>query len=175
VVAASSFDVGTNLTVGEDAEVEGDLIVTGNAFAQGNLTVGGALNVASPTPAFGPQSGPASDCALYVDNTNYNSFVFFRSWSAGAPHLDGWVRGRRNVGLEINSIGGMALQCNGLTVANVSDLGLEIATGKVLQINGAQVLTTQQSAIADDISGLANQAVVNAILNALRSHGLIAT
>lgn len=37
------------------------------------------------------------------------------------------------------------------------------------------VIGDQQAAIADDASGAANQATVNAILAALRAHGLIAT
>lgn len=36
------------------------------------------------------------------------------------------------------------------------------------------VVGPQQAAIADDASGAANQATVNAILAALRAHGLIA-
>jgi CRP-like cAMP-binding protein len=43
------------------------------------------------------------------------------------------------------------------------------------QIAGIQVVGAQQAAIANDASGAVNQATVNAILAALRAHGLIGT
>lgn len=42
-------------------------------------------------------------------------------------------------------------------------------------VEGVKVVDDQQGAIANDASGAANQATVNAILTALRNHGLIAT
>lgn len=47
--------------------------------------------------------------------------------------------------------------------------------GVGLEWAGVKVLGAQQAAITDDASGAANQAKVNAILAALRAHGLIAT
>lgn len=44
-----------------------------------------------------------------------------------------------------------------------------------LYVNNTLVVQGQQAAIANDASGAANQATVNAILAALRAHGLIAT
>lgn len=41
--------------------------------------------------------------------------------------------------------------------------------------SGTKVLGAQQAAIADDASGAANQTTVNAVLAALRAHGIIAT
>lgn len=55
------------------------------------------------------------------------------------------------------------------------DSGVNLASGKVIKINGTQVVEQQQSAIPNDTSGAPNQATVNAILAALRSHGLIAS
>lgn len=52
---------------------------------------------------------------------------------------------------------------------------LDVSGTLKMRIAGTQVLTEQQAAIADDASGAANQAKVNAILAALRAHGLIAT
>jgi hypothetical protein len=51
---------------------------------------------------------------------------------------------------------------------------VNVASGKVFKVNGTQVVGAQQTAIADDASGAANQATVNAILAAMRAHGLIA-
>lgn len=64
-----------------------------------------------------------------------------------------------------------------IQVATLNYLGvLNIArsTGEI-RINDVKVVDSQQSAIANDASGAANQATVNAILTALRNHGLIAT
>lgn len=47
--------------------------------------------------------------------------------------------------------------------------------GKELRVSGQKVVGARQAAIADDASGATNQATVNAILAALRTHGLIAT
>ena len=171
----SALEVESNLAVGQNTTVVGSLTVDGTTFAKGNLTVGGSLNVTSPNTAFGPQSGPASDSNFYVDNTNYNSFIYMRSWSAGLPQFEGWVRGRRGFGVEINGAGRLALQCDAATVASVTSTALEVAAGKVLKVGGTQVIGTQQGIIPNDASGAANQSTVNAILSALRNHGLIAT
>jgi hypothetical protein len=53
--------------------------------------------------------------------------------------------------------------------------GLTLTAGKVLKVGANQVVGARQAAIADDASGAANQATVNSILAALRTHGLIAT
>ena len=60
------------------------------------------------------------------------------------------------------------------TTAVVTAAAINLASGKVLQVNGTNVVGARGSAIADDASGAANQAKVNAILSALRTHGLIA-
>jgi len=172
--ARSAFEVETTLGVGEDAAVLGDLTVSGTTFAKGNLTVGGALNVTNPNTAFGPTSGIPSDCNFYIDNTNYNGFLNFRSWSAGAPQVDGWIRGRRGSGIELSGTAGVALLHDGTTIANVTNSALNLAAGKEIQVNGIKVVGARQGAIADDVSGATNQVTVNSILAALRNHGLIA-
>lgn len=58
--------------------------------------------------------------------------------------------------------------------AGVSVTG-DIALSGSVKIANVQVVGAQQAAIANDASGAANQATVNAILAALRAHGLIAT
>lgn len=173
--ARSAFAVEENLAVGVDASVSGNLSVDGTVFANGNLTVGGALNVTSPNTAFGPILGEPSDSNFYIDNTNYNGFLNFRSWSSGIPQVDGWVRGRRGSGLEINGSVGVIFLLNGMTVANVLSSGIDLAPGMVVKVSGLQVVGSQQEAIADDASGAANQSTINAILAALRNHGLIST
>lgn len=170
----SALEVERSLAVGENTSVVGDLTVDGFTFAKGNLTVGGDLNVPSNSTSLGPTFGEASDCNVFVDNTNYNSFLNFRSWNGGMPQLDGWVRGRRGIGLELNGINGVALQHNSATIANVSSTGLELAAGKALTVNGKQLIGEQLAPISDDNTGAANQTTVNAILATLRNHGLIA-
>lgn len=171
----SALEVERSLGVGEDARVIGDLTVDGATFANGNLTVGGTFNVTNANTVFGPQSGPASDSSFYVDNTNYNSFIYMRSWNAGLPQVDGWIRGRRGFGVEINGPAGVAIQCDATTIASASSSALEIASGRVLKVGGVQVVGEQQAPIGNDVSGAANQSTVNAIISALRNHGLIAT
>lgn len=57
--------------------------------------------------------------------------------------------------------------------AEFSATGLALNAGNILSIGGYQVVGPPQPAIATDVSGAPNQATVNAILNALRGHGLI--
>jgi hypothetical protein len=173
--AEGALEVGTRLAVGSDASVGGNLTVDGMSLANGNMVVRGTFNATGANSAFGPQTGPGSDCNLFIDNTNYNAFIYFRSWSEGLPQFDGWLRGRRHAGVEINGVAGVALQHNAETIVSIADAALDIAEGSVLKIGGSQVVGEQQFPIADDASGAANQTTVNAILSALRNHGLIAT
>jgi hypothetical protein len=139
------------------------------------MVVRGTFSATGANSAFGPQTGPESDCWLYIDNCNYNGFLTFRSWDNGIPQVDGWVRGRRGFGLELHSESAITLQVGSGAIASVTSSALDIASGKVLKVGGIRVVGNQQNAIADDNSGAANQATLNAVLMALRNHGLIST
>lgn len=58
---------------------------------------------------------------------------------------------------------------------------INLASGKVVKVNGTQVLTSQQLAIVDVVAGSGTdidttaRTAINDILSALRAHGLIAT
>lgn len=62
------------------------------------------------------------------------------------------------------------------TTTIIGSYGTELSNFQTgINVEGTQVISTQQVAIADDASGAVNQATVNAIIAALRAHGLIAT
>jgi hypothetical protein len=64
-------------------------------------------------------------------------------------------------------------------IARVVSAGINLASGKALQINGTQVVGQRGSAIANPSGGATVDAearvVLSNILSALRTHGLIAT
>lgn len=59
--------------------------------------------------------------------------------------------------------------------AGATNYSQSVASTGGVTVDGTKVVGDQQSAIASDSSGAANQGTVNAILDALRAHGLIAT
>ena len=56
----------------------------------------------------------------------------------------------------------------------INETGAHFPAGTAIYVNNVKVLGSQQAAIPNDASGAANQATVNAIIAALRAHGLIA-
>lgn len=83
---------------------------------------------------------------------------------------------RRGPGIRMVDTGtALIVQASDMIVELVADGNVNLAAGKVVKIDETQVVTAQQPAVADDVSGAVNQATVNAILAALRAHGLIAT
>jgi hypothetical protein len=57
---------------------------------------------------------------------------------------------------------------------NVNFMGnVSVASGKAFKVGGTQVIGAQQAAIADATAGQ-EVAKINAVLSALRAHGLIA-
>ena len=97
----------------------------------------------------------------------------FRFKRQGAPEFGyGRVTGTYNSGLVYNVDSSLShrFTVNDASVADVSAAGMNLASGKVLKVNGTQVVGAQQAAIANS-----GDATTNAILAALRAHGLIAT
>lgn len=72
---------------------------------------------------------------------------------------------------------------NGLTTINATGSGAQfnfsddvnLASGKVLKVNGTQVVTSQGAAVADATDAASAITQLNALLARVRAHGLIAT
>jgi hypothetical protein len=151
-----------------------------NLISSGGMTLATSIQANGADQFFGPGRGGDNtplDATVYLDNTNAYSLLQARHLVSGAPtniatamayYGFGWIFDVQNAGWAHR------FRVNGTGIVNVDGGGVDIQAGKVLKVNGTQVLTSQQAAIADDASGAANQAKVNAILAAMRTHGLIA-
>lgn len=64
---------------------------------------------------------------------------------------------------------------NSTDIASVTSSGLNLEATKTLSVNGTQVVTAQQAAVADATGAGDVVAQLNALLARLRTHGLIAT
>jgi hypothetical protein len=117
----------------------------------------------------------AGDNNIYLQSCSGFNWLNFQTYD-GAGALtsdDGYLFGEQNIGLVLNGkSNGSAIRfrANGAAVATIRSAGFDLASGKVLLVDGTQVVGAQQEAIANH----ASDPTVNAVLGALRSHGLIA-
>jgi hypothetical protein len=154
------------------------LVGRGSAIGtDGGLYAAGSLLVQGASHQIGPQLGTVTDQVFFYDCTNVFTILQGRAWAGGAPTNTaslGFYYGNGTV-LDVNNPGWKhRFRINGAETVIVGGSGIDLQTGKVLSVNGTQVVTAQQAAIPSDQSGATNQATVNAILVALRNHGLIA-
>lgn len=104
----------------------------------------------------------------YIERDASSPYDILRLGSKGGT--GGW-KGAVHVSVSYN--GGTEFDGFKVRATGATDCYADVTTG--FSVGGTQVVGAQQSAIANDASGAANQATVNAILAALRTHGLIAT
>jgi hypothetical protein len=103
---------------------------------------------------------------IFTNNVILNASTNLYELNVGGSYFLGNIQsGATNVYTGAGVPQTTILDDNATELSNVND---------GLRVEGTQVLSTQQGAIADDVSGAANQATVNSILAALRAHGLIA-
>jgi hypothetical protein len=104
---------------------------------------------------------------IFTNNVILNASTNLYELNVGGSYFLGNIQtGATNVYTGAGVPQTTILDDNAAELSNVND---------GLRVEGTQVLSTQQAAIADDVSGASNQATVNSILAALRAHGLIAT
>jgi hypothetical protein len=134
----------------------GGLKMTGPITAAGSAKVGGRLELTGQG-VFGGQSGP----------------IIYKDASDGCAII-GW--GGANNDLNIFDAGGSSVARipHGSRDWVLSGGDVSVPAAKGLRVGGVKVVSAQQPAITNDASGAANQATINAILSALRAHGLIA-
>ncbi len=135
-----------------------------------SLVVEGNIAASGMTYLYGRQSGAASDLDVRFFSTNYYNHVQFETYLGGAYSLDGSILTGRGFGMFLAGWPKVSLRPNGVDVAEAINGAFNILAGKVLQVGGVKVVGAQQPAIANS-----GDATVNAILGALRAHGLIAT
>jgi hypothetical protein len=131
-------------------QVTGDFAVAKRLICDGGFMVGS-----------GSWLGSINGLQMFVDST----------WGASIYGVNG-----SSGSLLVGDGSGNNLFYNPLGTRDIEFFAgdLKVPTGKGIKVAGNRVITDRQAAIADDASGAANQAKVNAILAALRAHGLIA-
>lgn len=134
----------------------------------------------------GPQGLPGSDGTdgREIEFRNASSYIQWRyvgavNWNNLVPLTA--ITGPAGDTVDMRSTGGMIQwkRTSSGTWLNLFDTAEAVAgvvnVGNRYEVNGTQVVGAQRNAIADDASSADNKATVNAILAALRAHGLIAT
>jgi hypothetical protein len=114
------------------------LLSDGAFSVSGNFDVTGAVRA-------GPASGAAADAQIYLDHTNFHSYLTGRHWSGGSSTTIGFIdfNGIINT-IDLNpQVGGgyIRFQNAGTDIATVTSSGIDIQSGKALKYNGANVLT----------------------------------
>ena len=147
-----------------------------NINSTAGITAAGSLLAMGNSHYLGPQAGQATDTTFYLDHTNSYSGFQSRYWNGAPTNVASvlYVYGFGTIHDVQNATWAHRFRVNGTEIANIDGAGIDIQSGKVLKVNGTQVVAARQAAIANDASGAANQSTVNAILSALRTHGLIA-
>lgn len=175
-----------------DNTLVGDQTITGNTTLNGDVTVNGSFSV-SPASGFYSQFGTD----IYVtgrDASYYPSLQFYSSDNVRRAAIYGGLASdpklyidaeqfvleniAENKSYLYGDVNGLDLYANGSVVATIRAAGLSVTgitdTSGEYRVAGTKVVGAQQAAIANDASGAVNQTTVNAILTALRAHGLIA-
>lgn len=147
-----------------------------NLISTGGITAAGSLVATGSSHNLGPQAGAATDTTFYLDHTNSYAGFQSRYWNGGPTNVANvlYVYGFGTIHDVQNASWMHRYRVNGADIASINSGGIDLQPGKVVKVNGTQVVTSRQAAIANDASGAANQATVNAILSAMRAHGLIA-
>lgn len=119
----------------------------------GNVVLQGNLSVQSPNIliTYGPQTGTA-DTDVYFDNSNSYSAFNFRSWLAGVPQTDAYIRAIRGFEMRINGRLGVSLRYNDADRLVVTNLGADVtgaltATGAITGSNLSGTNTGDQTNI----------------------------
>lgn len=129
--------------------VAGSLTV-GNGVAYGYPVASAAITVRGDG-YLTRDAGIAYDPTFHINSTsNYGTLQFeFAGTLKGMIQYYNAGGGASNMYYLLTTPGVHLFYINGVNVANVTADGLELAAGKVVKVNGVQVLGTQGAAIAD--------------------------
>jgi hypothetical protein len=135
----------------------------------GNTDAEGGLH------SFGPIKGAATDNNFNVNSTN-NIFVKFNRYDAAGNLIQTDAQIAVAAGeMSINAVGITYFRFNGADVFKTLAGGLDLVAGKVLSVNGTQVVGARQGGTPADATDLATAlTLVNALKAKLIAHGLIA-
>lgn len=146
-------------------------LYTRNAITtESNFTAGGAAQT------FGPTSGATLNQLLLRSGTG-GSRIGFQSGSGS----DGGIVVSPGGAMFLGAVGTVTFRSGSpeVDVFTYDSAGVNLASGKVLKVNGTQVVSSRGAAVADASGGgtvdTEARAAINALLARCRAHGLIAT
>lgn len=126
----------------------------------------------------GSQVGSAVNNNVFIETTGTDGILTIRRWVAGVATTLATVQGNNVNGMYLNGFPAIRFFTGpgaGTYCGVIDEDGLDLPLAQGLRVNSTKVVGGQQAPINNDTSGAANQGTVNAILTALRNHGLIAT
>lgn len=131
--------------------------------------------VVKGTFACGQQLGAAADYNAFVDFTGTLGNLLFRKWNAGLATTRAAIQAHETLGMFLVGNPNVYFSCDGNPCGGFEPGGLNLVSTQGLRVDSTKVVGAQVGPIGDDVSGAPNESIVNAILAALRSHGLIGT
>ena len=134
----------------------GYLYANGNRVRVNDFASDGNITASGVSSALGPTTGAASDSALYLENTNINSYMYFRSWSAGSPTTHGYI-GAGSGSIKINGTTYQQFYIGGTRVMLIDSGGLKLDINNTIQINSQQVVGARNTGWTAD-TGTARKA-----------------
>jgi hypothetical protein len=144
----------------------------GNLIAPRNMDVKGTLRAfeglcLQPDPALG-----AVNATLGIDTSASYATVLFKRLGATIGSVfvyDG------DSSIYLSGVGGIKFQHNGTLIADVTPTAFNLVAGKVLKVNGMQVVGMRGATLPADATDLASAiALINAIKARMVGHGLVA-
>lgn len=144
----------------EDVSFQKSIGITKSLFVTENATLTSGTNL------IGPNTG-TKDNLLIVQATGTYNEISLRNGGATIGNIGAISNGS---GMYLQGYPQVRFFAGGTHVATANATGIDLTAGKVLSVNGVKVVGAQQVAIANH----ASDSTVNAILAAMRAHGLIA-
>jgi hypothetical protein len=140
-----------------------------------SILVPGSVVAQGTEHDIGPSSGPGHDLNSNLNTTN-SIFISFNRYDSGGTLIanDGYIQQAFGT-WYLNGTFGVHFRYNGSDVAVAASTGLDLPSGKVLSVNGTQVVGARQTGTPADATDLASAlTLVNALKSKLVTHGLIA-
>jgi hypothetical protein len=144
-------------------------------FTIDKLSVNSAFNGPGTSWSVGPSgSAPAADLAFDYHTTQSNITQNYYSWANGTPTIEYTLNVNKPAGAVQNARVAHYFEIGHAIIQSIDSTGIGLQAGKVLKVNGIQVLGGRQTGTAADATDLASAiTLVNDLKAKLVAHGLI--
>jgi hypothetical protein len=145
-------------------------------FTIDKLSVNSAFTGPGTSWSVGPSGTMAPiDLSFDYHTTANNVTQNYYSWSNGLPTIEYSLIVNKPNGTVQNARVGHFFEVGGAVIQSIDSTGIGLQSGKVLKVNGTQVVSERQTGAPPDATDLASAiALVNDLKGKLIAHGLIA-